>query len=73
MNDIIHTGKIGNPGQTASATFSPLDRGDMVDIGKMIADELEELNPTQVGYREDMVKYKDQVNKRKRILNGKTS
>jgi hypothetical protein len=65
-DDVIYTGRIGNPGQTESATFSPLEReGDMTDVGKIIQEELEELNPTQAGYREDMVKYKDQIEKYK--------
>ena len=70
-DDVIYTGRIGNPGQKESATFSPLDReGDMTDVGKVIQDQLDELNPTQAGYREDMIKYKKQT---ERYNNGKDS
>ncbi len=69
-DDVIYTGRIGNPGQTESATFSPLDRGDSTDVGKVIQEQLEELNPVQAGYREDMVKYGKQI---ERIKNGKNS
>ena len=65
--DIVVVGSIGNPGQVESATFSPLDRGDLVDVGKIVADELEELNPVQVGYNEDSAKYAEQTKKYKDI------
>jgi len=42
-NKVTVVGTIGNPGQTESATFSPLDRGDYVDVGAMIAKEIEDL------------------------------
>jgi hypothetical protein len=62
MSDkVIVVGTIGNPGQVESATFSPLDRGDLVDVGKIVAEELEELNPVQVGYNEDSAKYAEQI------------
>ena len=66
-NEVTVVGTIGNPGQTESATFSPLDNGDFVDVGKMVADELEELNPVQVGYNEDSEKYAEQTKKYKDI------
>ena len=66
MSDVVVVGTLGNPGQKESATFSPLERGDNVDVGAIVAKELEELNPVQKGYREDMVKYKNQI---KRINN----
>ena len=70
-HDVIYTGRIGNPGATTSATFSPLDReGDMTDVGKLIKDELSELYPVQEGYRKDMVKYGKQI---ERTKNGKDS
>jgi hypothetical protein len=65
--DIVVVGSIGNPGQVESATFSPLDRGDLVDVGKIVAEELEELNPVQVGYNEDSAKYAEQTKKYKDI------
>ena len=34
--------KIGNPGDEKSATYSPLDMGDKIDVGAIIAEELEE-------------------------------
>ena len=64
MSDIVVVGTVGNPGQEESATFSPLDRGDMIDVGKIIEEEI------QSGYREDMVKYGIQI---KRMNNGKSS
>ena len=30
---------VGKPGMKVSATFSPLDRGDRVDVGKVIQEE----------------------------------
>ena len=69
MNDVVVVGTVGKPGSVASATFSPLDRGDHVDVGKLVGEELDELNPVQVGYNVDMTKYKSQVDKYKRISN----
>ena len=66
MSNIVTViGTIGNPGQTESATFSPLDRGDCVDVGKLVAEQLEQLNPVQVGYNEDEKKYTKQIKDRK--------
>jgi len=64
---IIVVGTIGKPGSEASAKIDVLEQGFRTDVGKVIKDELEEV---QIGYREDMVKYKNQI---KRISNGKSS
>jgi hypothetical protein len=61
-NDIIYTGPIGNPGQTESACFSPLDRGDCIDLGKIIEEELEEISPGDIiTYNKDVVTYINKV------------
>jgi hypothetical protein len=52
---------VGNPGQTESAHIDVYKENIIVDVGKIIEDELAELNPVQAGYREDMVKYEKQI------------
>ena len=42
-NKVTMVGMIGNPGQTACATFSPLDRGDCVEVCKLVQSELIDL------------------------------
>ena len=56
MSGVVVVRTIGKPGSTTSAKIDVLDTGTRVDVGKMIKEELEELNPVQKGYREDMVK-----------------
>ena len=63
MSDVVVVRTIGKPGATASAKIDVLDTGVRVDVGKMIKEELDEV---QEGYRQDMVKYKNQI---KRINN----
>ena len=71
MSDkVIIVGTIGKPGMEVSATFSPLNMDKVTDVGKVVQDELDELNPVQKGYREDMVKYKKQT---ERYNNDKSS
>ncbi len=68
MSDkVIVVGTIGKPGMEVSATFSPLDMPKVTDVGKVVREELEEV---QSGYREDMVKYRIQT---ERFNNGKSS
>jgi hypothetical protein len=68
-DDIIVVGTMGNPGQEESAHMDPLKMGGLVDVGSMIKEEIEEINPVQRGYQEDSVKYEKQV----RRYNGKSS
>ena len=64
MSNVVDVvGVIGKPGSEVSATFSPLDRGDKVDVGKIVAEQLEELDPVQTGYNEDEIKYNKQIQK----------
>ena len=50
--------EIGNPGQEESACIDVLEQGFCTDVGKIIQEELDEV---QTGYREDMIKYKKQT------------
>jgi hypothetical protein len=58
---VEHLGIIGNPGQEESACIDVLKQGFCTDVGKVIEDELAELNPVQKGYREDADKHEKQV------------
>lgn len=42
MEDVVVVCTIGKPGAEESAKFSPLDRGDCIDVGAIIAEEVEE-------------------------------
>jgi phage tail sheath protein FI len=53
--------EVGKPGATTSAKIDVLETGKLTDVGKVIQEELDELNPVQEGYKEDMVKYEKQI------------
>ena len=64
---------VGNPGQEESACIDVLRQGFCTDAGKLIQEELDEVQDSvydskryvQDGYREDMIKYKKQVERYK--------
>jgi hypothetical protein len=60
-NEVIHVGVVGKPGMEVSACIDVLKQGFCTDVGIIIKEELDELNPVQKGYREDMDKYTKQV------------
>ncbi len=68
MSDIIVIGTIGNPGQEESACIDVLEEGKCIDVGKIIEEELAELNPVQKGYNDDMAKYAKQNKHYKEIV-----
>jgi hypothetical protein len=59
--DVIVVGTIGNPGQEESACIDVLRLNICEDVGKIIEEELAELNPVQKGYRDDAKKHQKQV------------
>ncbi len=67
-NDITIVGTIGKPGTKFSATFSPLNTEIPTDVGKVIEEEIAELNPVQKGYNDDMAKYAKQNKHYKEIV-----
>ena len=44
-NDITVVCSFGDPGSTTSAVFSPLDRGDCIDVGKIIGEDTGIIEP----------------------------
>ena len=56
MADVVL--EVGNPGQEESACIDVLEQGFCTDVGKVIEEELAEV---QEGYRSDMVKYGKQL------------
>jgi hypothetical protein len=67
MSDkIVKVPVCGRPGMTVSAKIDVLETGVYTDVGKVVEEELDAINPQQEGYRKDMAKYARQVERSKK-------